>query len=376
MDCERFDKATMDLLYGELDELSEAAALRHLHHCTRCRDIWGHLRTTRELAEIPLDDPPAGLFESILDAEEQAHRSLPARERFSRAISVMAGYAMRPQLAMAALLLLMIGSSLVFVRNGPLGHGEVSVTEVGKPYAEPMMDRSAEETLVFEGTEERRAEHIEKRLSKESAEVGSVSEPGNVSHVASSRETYSAAMSAYQEGRYAEAERLFSEVASAGGEQAASAALHEGHAARNGSGCQRAASLYDAVAEQYSSSTVADEASWLAASCYRAMGQVRRAAAHYEALTMRPAFAVRAQKALEEINAQLIATSEKENADKGETAAASPPSKASAGAKPSASSSKLSDPAAESKGTKEAVPESPPVAAPNEAPQTSPKDSN
>ncbi len=359
MDCERFDKTTMELLYGELDELSEAAALRHLHHCTRCREIWGRLRTTRELAEIPLDEPPAGLFESIIDAEARAHRSLPARERFSRAISVMAGYAMRPQLAMAALLLLMIGSSLVFVRSGPLGHGEVSVTEVGKPYAEPVAERSKlDEALVFDGADDPERGVAQGQPKEQAAEMGAEPEPTSPAKSGSSRELYAAALNAYQEGRYAEAERLFSEVASTGGEQAASAALHEGHAARNGSGCQRAASLYDAVAEQYSGSTVADEASWLAASCYRAMGQLRRAASHYETLEKRPAFAARASKALEELNAQLIASAAKSNPGSKADAAGSPPvSKPTA--TQSAADTKPASPEPETKAGKGAPPAGP-----------------
>lgn len=307
MDCERFDKTTMDLLYGELDELSEAASLRHLHHCTRCREIWGHLRTTRELAEIPLEAPPSDLFQNILDAEEQAHRSLPVNERFSRAISVLAGYAMRPQLAMAALLLLMIGSSLVFVRTGPLDHGKVSITEGGKPYAEPPKSRSERErAMVFEGSFESARAQSSPSAGQETAAAQSPTKGAEASHT-SSRETYAAAMTAYQEGRYAEAERLFSEVANSGSEQSASAALHEGHAARNGSGCQRAATLYDSVAASYPGSTVSDEASWHAASCYRALGQVQRASAHYEKLKSRPAFAERAEKALSELLPRVVA---------------------------------------------------------------------
>src|SRR5690606_33030869 len=152
MDCERFDTVTMELLYGELDELSEAAALGHLHHCSRCRDIWGHIRTTRELSEIPLEEAPAGLFESIMAQEAQAHKTLPVRERASRVISIMAEYAMRPQLAMAALLLLMIGSSLVFVRTDPQNGGHVSVTELGTPNGETSLrSDTRQETLVFEG---------------------------------------------------------------------------------------------------------------------------------------------------------------------------------------------------------------------------------
>lgn len=335
MDCERFDKSTMDLLYGELDELSAAAALRHLHHCTRCRDIWGHLRTTRELSEIPLEEPPADLFAAILAAEENAHKSFPVRERMSRAISVLAGYAMRPQLAMAALLLLMIGSSLIFIRSDPSESGQVSVTELGTPYAEPMAESAgSEKALVFEGNTEAKLD-AQTDDEKDAARLGAAE---NGENPANERETYSDAMAAYQEGRYAEAERLFSEVASGGGELAASGALHEGHAARNGSGCQRAAALYDAVAARFAGGTLADEASWHAASCYRAMGQLKRASAHYVALKDRPAFASRAQTALSEIEALLeVAQATKEGTEgalkkEGEVqAAAAPAADAAAG---------------------------------------------
>lgn len=303
MDCEKFDTVTMDLLYGELDELSEAAALRHLHHCTRCRDIWGHLRTTRELAEIPLDEPPVDLFESIIAAERNATKTLPFRERASRAISILAEYAMRPQLAMAALLLLMIGSSLIFVRTGPADRGQISVTELGTPTGEvTARPEAGKEALVFEGDPAAAARHGDDAQGSPAAlEDGSPAadakgSPGSLA------QTYRDAMTAYQEGRYAEAERLFSDVASQGDERAASAALHEGHAARNGSGCQRAAALYDSVAERFQGGTVGDEASWHAATCYRAMGQLKRAAAHYSRLKERAAYASRAEKALAEID--------------------------------------------------------------------------
>lgn len=305
MDCERFDRTTMDLLYGELDELTEAAAMRHLHHCTRCRDIWGHFRTTKELAVLPQEAPPDDMFSDIIANAERAQRDLPARERFSRGISVLAGYAMRPQLAMAALLLLMIGSSLIFVRSTPRTGEHVAVTERGVPFAEmPSATDPQGGPLIFEGDADALARF---QLEPEEPDDGAASAKGAsapqpAAKESATRGTYNDAMVAYQEGRYAEAERLFSEAASAGSEQSASAALHEGHAARNGSGCQRAAQLYDSVAAKYPGSTVADEALWHAASCYRAMGQNQRAAAHYEKLTARPAFASRARAALGELS--------------------------------------------------------------------------
>ncbi len=334
MDCEKFDSVTMDLLYGELDELSEASALRHLHHCTRCRDIWGHLRTTREIAEIPSEEPPGDLFESVMAAELNAKKSLPFRERASRVISVMAEYAMRPQLAMAALLLLMIGSSLIFVRTGPADRGQVQVTELGTPTGEgAIRSEDGQKTLVFEGDRTPAARPSEpEEDDAEARRIATMTEglkEQNKDPTGSLGDTYREAMSAYQEGRYAEAERLFSEVASQGDERAASAALHEGHAARNGSGCQRASALYDAVAARFTGGTVADEASWHAATCYRAMGQLRRAAAHYEELKQRPAFAARAEKALAEISeieSAKAKASSKETATAKEEAATPPPS--------------------------------------------------
>lgn len=311
MDCERFDKITMELLYGELDELSETAALRHLHHCTRCREIWGRLKTTREFTNIPMEEPPADLFDSIVMAERSAQKHLTTGERFSRAISILAGYAMRPQVAMGAILLLMIGSSLMFLRSDPANRGKISVTELGTPHAEssdefskktdaPVFDRVGQNSLPVEGA----------LAQSDSAVSPSASSPAPPVDEQSSRSAYAEAMNAYQDGRYAEAERLFSEIAAGGGSQAASAALHEGHAARNGSGCGRAAALYDSIASRYSGTSVGSEASWHAASCYRALGQIRRAAAHYESLKLQSVYTSRAEQALRELEAQLNGTSE------------------------------------------------------------------
>ncbi|HEY8944244.1 MAG TPA: zf-HC2 domain-containing protein, partial [Polyangiaceae bacterium] len=136
MDCEKFDRVMLDLFYEELDEITSAAARRHTEHCTRCRDISVRLRATREVGALPLVDPPEGLEQRILLAERRVRAELPARQRFGRAISVLAGYAMRPQLAMAALLLLVIGSSLLLLRGRPGEQQNVLVTERGVPESE------------------------------------------------------------------------------------------------------------------------------------------------------------------------------------------------------------------------------------------------
>ncbi len=119
MDCEKFDRIVLDLLYDELDELTHAAAKRHMEHCARCRAIGSGLRATREVGVLPLVEPPDGLELRILEAEQRATQLLPVGKRLGRGLSLLAGYAMRPQLAMAALLMLAIGSSLFFLRAQP-----------------------------------------------------------------------------------------------------------------------------------------------------------------------------------------------------------------------------------------------------------------
>ncbi|HSC87328.1 MAG TPA: hypothetical protein VLC09_08670 [Polyangiaceae bacterium] len=351
MDCERFDKMSLELLYGELDELAAAATRRHLHHCTRCQGVWNRLRVTRDLSDPPLEDPPADLFESIMAAEREAQRRLPLRERFGRGVSILAGYAMRPQLAMAALLLLMVGSSVLFMRSAPNGRDRIGASELGAPAAE----------VVAEPERARVASNDELATDEAAMPVGAAraeaapSAAGPAADATASqskpeREGYREAMAAYQEGRYAEAERLFSEVAAAGGEKAAAAALHEAHAARNGSGCQRATALYDQVTSRYAGSTVADEAAWQAASCYQALGQIARARAHYQALASTPAYRARAEQAIASLTPAVAAAEPAAEAeaptDEAKAAASAAPAKAAATTKPAAAAKPASPPAA------------------------------
>jgi hypothetical protein len=72
VDCEKFDRIVLDLLYEELDEITSAAAERHVEHCTRCRAIVNGLRATREVGALPSVDPPDGLELRILAAEPVA----------------------------------------------------------------------------------------------------------------------------------------------------------------------------------------------------------------------------------------------------------------------------------------------------------------
>jgi hypothetical protein len=137
MDCEKFESALMDELYGELDELTSAAAKRHVSGCARCSALLGGLRATRRVASLPKVEPPADLEERILDAAAAATpRTVPLRGRLARAVSLAGSWAMRPQTAMAAVFLVMIGTSVLLLRGKSSrapASAEMTVTEEGTP---------------------------------------------------------------------------------------------------------------------------------------------------------------------------------------------------------------------------------------------------
>lgn len=136
MDCEQFELIVVDLMYGDLAESEAAAARRHIEQCDRCSAILSSLRAARKGSAMPLEEPPADLEAKLVAEAKAAQTSAPWPRRIGRAISWAGSYAMRPQLAMAALLMLMIGSSLLLLRGRPGSQvGVVHVTEQGVPRA-------------------------------------------------------------------------------------------------------------------------------------------------------------------------------------------------------------------------------------------------
>src|SRR4026209_95778 len=113
MDCEKFDSHVIDELYDELDEVTHAAMKRHMESCARCSGVLSGLRATREVGILPLVEPSEDLEERVLEAARAAERKVPWQRRAMRAIAWAGSHAMRPQLAMAAVFMLIIGSSLL-----------------------------------------------------------------------------------------------------------------------------------------------------------------------------------------------------------------------------------------------------------------------
>lgn len=370
MDCEKFDRVVLDLLYEELDELTSAAAKRHMEHCARCRDIGSGLRATRQIGILPLVEAPAGLEERILQAEQAARTHLPARQRFGRAVSVMAGYAMRPQLAMAALLLLMIGSSLVFLRARPGERDHVRVTERGVPESEAesvAVVPIPEKARAGENTE--RAPTEEQEARRERAGAAGADEPsastdkdrekpadslaaaaaaeGNASDAGTGDAVFDQAMTDFRAGRYGDAQKNFDVVASAGGGNAPTAALFAARSIRSDSGCSAAAPRFESVSTKHRGSNVGNEAAWQAADCYRSLGQIEDAKRNYKLLVGVAGYAERAELALNEMDQERVAA--KAPAPTPPAAAAPAKAKAAKPAGKAAETKKAAPPAADNK---------------------------
>ncbi len=147
MDCEKFEANLLDLLYGELDELTGAGARRHASGCERCAAMLSGLQATREAAVLPMVAPPPDLEERIFAAAREAEKVVPIRSRAGRVVSWAADWAMRPQTAMAALFMLAIGSSFIFLRRDANSPVSVRVRAEGAPAAAAVAPGAAEAKL-------------------------------------------------------------------------------------------------------------------------------------------------------------------------------------------------------------------------------------
>ena len=333
MDCEKFNRIVLDLLYEELDELTDAAAKRHIEHCSRCKGVSSGLRATREVGALALVDPPDSLELGILEAERRMNAKLPLGKKLGRGVSILAVYAMRPQLAMAALLLLMIGSSLFFLRARPGARDSVLVTERGVPETEaehvevivPAPERAEAPAAAAaassmpklasakneatsgrdrEGDKPSEAVAGLAEAAKDNDLKGAGSDAEPLPGTEPAADSMDAATAAFQGGRYVEAQRRFEEIAARGGSEAPAAALQAVEALRRQRGCPAAAPRYEEVHSRYRDTPSGNEAAWQAGDCYRALGELSRARQSLEALLEVAEYRSRAEAALQELTAR------------------------------------------------------------------------
>ncbi|MCS6901416.1 MAG: hypothetical protein RMJ98_17340 [Myxococcales bacterium] len=313
MDCKGFDDVVLELLYDEPETPLREEARRHMGSCTRCKASLGALQQVRKLAELPELPVPSGLERSILEEVDRRRQEREATlwGRLDRAISFLGSLAMRPQTAMGALLVLMTGLSLVLLRAKPTRQGTVRITEDGVPAAEP--PASAVSSVVA-ATERRAADLPTPRLREDERNTKSevlpetklspreilpetpVTSPGGVAAPPAAsalsegigkssdkgnnpgpEAAFSIAMEHYRARRYAEAVRAFDVVANGGGDNGIRAALFAARATRYALGCQAALPRFNSIASRQVGTSIAAEAAWEAALCYREVGQTEQA---------------------------------------------------------------------------------------------------
>jgi len=283
MDCEKFDQHVIDELYDELDELTHAALKRHMEGCSRCAGAYASLRATRDVGVLPLVEPPDDLEAKILDAVALAQKTVPLHKKALRAMAWAGSHAMRPQLAMAALFFLVIGSSLLLLRARPGTLGPVSVTENGAPaaaepaataYREPQAAATASPaasptTALAEGQAGEEARPADGKAAKARAAAKADDDA--------------------EKGKAAES----------GAD--ARAALADALAARDATGCAAAVPRLDAVAVRFAGTQAAADAMWAEAGCYKQMGDAARAQQLYLSLRS-TGYRDRAQAELDDAN--------------------------------------------------------------------------
>ncbi len=342
MNCEQFDQIVMHLLYGEADEDQSAEAKRHTDRCERCASSFDNLRRTRKAAMMPMVQAPSDFENHIVDVARQAQQEIPWPRRIGRWVSWAGGHAMRPQLAMAALLLLMIGSSLLLIRGRPGSEsvGVVRVTEQGVPEREgvpqvvtpdvtqlpprAVVDAQRRGMANAKAGGEGSGTHLPRKTAKfargqypkatgsidevkfnglQSPPDNRASEPKPTAAASSpAADGYTKAMLMYEAGDYANAYRAFDMIDAKGGPQAPSAALYAAKAVRASSGCTNALPRFESVSARFRSSGVRIQAKWEIATCARITGDLTRARIIYRELSRNPSLRERAERELARIS--------------------------------------------------------------------------
>jgi TolA-binding protein len=290
-----------------------------MEQSARAREMYAHFRATRQLGALRAHTPPAGFESSLLEREALLMAELPVRQRVGRLVSKLAGYAMRPQLIMGALLLLMLGSSLMFVRTRPGLHSPVQVTERGSPESDvdvvlPLTPPPATEPSPSTPNGTAAPAGIPAAPSSAAASdaalalrtlPGMTAPPGAPAGSAtttptsvSEQATFEQAMEVYRARRYAEARRAFERVAQSGGAHAAEAALYAALSTRNISGCAAALGPLARIRSKFPKSSAAREAQWRSGRCHEQLGDTAAARDVYESLVHFASHARRAQQAL------------------------------------------------------------------------------
>ena len=394
MECEKFEPLLIDELYEELDEVTSAAVKRHVSGCSNCGSIFNGMKATRRLAALPMVAAPVGLEDRILAAVREQQKIVPIQSRMQRTLSLAGKWAMKPQTAMAAVFLLMIGSSAFLIRNKKATSSDsaVSVEVQGRPdpiaLASAPGDRSRDrdptdskgaatshgpsgwayppsaaapvamadkpngptdelskakdlQRSALSESEEKSAKLDDDSIRNAGAVGGAaVQSPATVvaskSASESQQDGFSSGMASYRARNYVEATRQFDTAASAGDPNAA---LWAAKSVKDGNGgCSAALKRFEAVTQKSPNTWQGSEAQLEAARCLISQGQTADARTKLNALSKVQSHQQQAQDLLKQLDE--VATRRESGGGKGgaaspaRNAAPAPMKKAAAAPKP------------------------------------------
>jgi TolA-binding protein len=348
VDCERLDALAMELVYDELDARAAEEARLHLLGCPRCAGMIERLRGGLRAAEaLPIESPSSLLESRILEAATAARPKVPWHRRAARAMAVAGTWAMRPQIAMAAVVVLMIGTSAVLLRRtSPDAAQRRKVTDEGTPVATldtgegapgvlgarpsgaAKLDEGGAETK--KAKEKRRGDgEADKDRAEQPNEVAAADDGKNAAPGAGSKgenaggeklelapaaprsaasasaaiaspataATYDDAMTAYGASRWDAALRGF-DAAAAGGIKPSSALLYAGRSLRALGKCTDALTRFRKVVETYPGTPDAANAALEGGECARSNGDSVTARAMFEKAKESATTRARAEAAL------------------------------------------------------------------------------
>jgi hypothetical protein len=348
MNCEKVSTLLMDELYGELDEVSRAALRKHCDSCVACGAQLNDLRGTLALIHGQLSvSAPEALEDRIVAAalDQTPFASTKSEPKMGRVISALGRFAMRPQTAMAAVFMLMIGSSALLIKGrrvSPQAPGAgVVVTEQGSPSETAPMGSVAlnsgdeEESLQQQLPRERGARAPAAAMAPmppspiamaPQAQAGSAfarsKGAGDEAKKAESVEGETAkesAQRAYRERRFDEAVAQFDVLARGGDTESA---LWAARSVREKHGCASALTRFDQLASSAFGSPAGYESTLDGGVCYRNQGFLEAASSRFQRLLTVPSHASRAQAELDAVH-RIAEARAKEAKERAATAAAS-----------------------------------------------------
>ncbi len=403
MDCTTAKSQLLDEIYGDLETHDSVELATHLADCASCRDEFATLKAFRTDFTVPAVEVPPGLTERIMArVDEAAAKSPPKlaariavpaapsnRRPWARIVSQAGAWAMRPQTAMAAVFLLMVGSSAWLLREH--SRGETSALEENKERGAPLEAPGSEsapadfdpeaargahglaggnggavksapvgqaaglggDSLAAEGKAKRTQEVVESANDYAPSPASPPARAATASPLArdsldgddkkSDREErgkslgdapsksessgMAAAMASYRARKWDDATAGFDALARQGDKNAE---LWAARSVREGSGCRTALTRFDHLGGTALGTQPGNDATMDGALCYRSLGQIDASTQRLQRLLAYDGYSAKARAEIETNHRILVARREAQSAAGGGSAAGRASPKAAA----------------------------------------------